>query len=94
MWWNSQNLNHPIKARDGSIWHFRIWHGSDAGKYSQRIFFWNDEKASCGCAEFATDQTLHVSKIKQRMQKIITDEEYRSQYLRKLKFPVEKHYPE
>lgn len=92
MWWNRQDLDRPVKARDGSVWHFRVWHGSEEGGYRQRVFFWDDEKRTCGCAEFTADQTLHVSKIKQRMQKIITDPGYRSQYLRELRFPVEKHY--
>jgi hypothetical protein len=92
VWWNSQNLDRPIKTRDGSTWHFRVWHGSEEGNYRQRLFFWDEQKKNCGLAEFAADQTLHVSKIKQRMQKIVTDSAYRAQYLRELKFPVEKHY--
>lgn len=92
MWWHGQNLEKPVKTRNGGVWHFRVWHGSEDGSYRQRVFFWDDEKKTCGCAEFATGQALHVSKIKQRMQKIVTDPGYRSQYLQDLKFPVEKHY--
>jgi hypothetical protein len=82
-----------MKARDGSVWHFRVWHGSEEDGYRQRIFFWDQAKKNCGCVEFAATQTLHVSKLKQRMQKIVADSSYRSQHLRELKFPIEKHYP-
>jgi hypothetical protein len=39
MWWNYQNLDKPQKAKDGSLWHFRVWHDHIQGIYMQRISF-------------------------------------------------------
>ena len=62
------------------------------GVYTQRIFFWDEPRADTGCVEFTRHQVLHVSKIKQRIRKIVTDAAYRERYRRALKFPVERHY--
>jgi len=96
-WWRGQNLNKPIRAQDGCIWYFRVWHGfetNEAGwkEQRQRIFFWNDEKSIMGRIQFKSDQVLHVSKVKQRMIKIMTEENYRSKHLEELHFPIEKNY--
>jgi len=42
--------------------------------------------------ELDSKHTLHISKIKQRIMKIVSDEGYRSKYLQELDFPIEKHY--
>lgn len=92
MWWNYQNLDIPRKGKDGSLWHFRVWHDPIEGNYTQRIFFWDEAKKITGYLEFSNDKTLHISKLKQRINKIITNPEYRQKFLRELNFPVEKHY--
>jgi hypothetical protein len=92
MWWNYQNLNIPREAKDGSLWHFRVWHGNVQGIYTQRIYFWDEAQKTTGYVELAGDQTLHISKLKQRMNKIVANPEYRVKYLKELIFPIEKHY--
>lgn len=92
MWWNGQNLEKPIKGVDGLLWHFRVWHDHIFGVYTQRIFFWDEERKNTGFAEFAGDQTLHITKIKQRIRKIVTDSSYRDRFQRQLDFPIERHY--
>jgi hypothetical protein len=92
MWWNGQNLGKPLTAKDGVAWHFRVWTDHIEGKHVQRIYFWNDEQREMGCLELADDQTLHISKIKQRMQKIVRDPSYCEQFLCELQFPIERYY--
>jgi hypothetical protein len=92
MWWTGQNLARPVRSPDGRLWHFRVWHGHSDGVYRQRIFFWDESRADTGCAEFARDQALHVSRIRQRIRKLVTDAAYRARYRRELEFPVERHY--
>ena len=92
MWWHGQNLEKPLKDAHGRLWHFRVWHDDVAGIYTQRIFFWDEAREDTGYAEFAGDQRLHVSKIKQRIRKILTDSSYRESFRRQLAFPVERHY--
>ena len=92
MWWNGQNLDKPARDKKGRLWHFRVWHDHLDGVYTQRIFFWDDEREEMGCAELGGGETLHVSKIKQRMRKIIADPTYRASLARQLRFPVERYY--
>jgi hypothetical protein len=92
MWWTSQNLARPISDSTGRIWHFRVWHDFVDGIHIQRLYFWDESFQEAGCAEFAVDQTLHVSKLKQRIQKLVKDPSYRGRFVRELAFPVERHY--
>jgi hypothetical protein len=92
MWLRGQNMEKPIRAHDGSVWHFRVWRDFIDNVYIQRIYFWDEARETTGCAEFSADQSLHVSKIKQRIRKLVTDSDYRNQFKRELRFPVEKHY--
>ena len=92
MWWNDKQLNQPQKAKDGSLWHFRVWHDHISGTYTQRIFFWDDECQSTGLIEFSDDQTIPKSKLRQRINKIMRNSEYRQKFLQELKFPVERNY--
>jgi hypothetical protein len=92
MWWKSQNLDRPVRGRDGRTWHFRVWHDVVEGAHTERIYFWDESREITGCAEFAADQSLHISKVKQRMRKIVTDPAYREQFRRELQFPVERRY--
>jgi hypothetical protein len=92
VWWNGQNLDMPITAPDGERWHFRIWHGQEDGVYTQRLFFWNDERTETGLVELRAGETLHTSRIKSRLAKLATDPDYRRQFLRPLRFPLERHW--
>ena len=58
----------------------------------QRFYFWDSEQQETGCLEFADDQTLHITKIKQRIQKIAGDPTYRKQFQCELQFPIERYY--
>jgi hypothetical protein len=79
-------------GKDGVVWHFRVWTDHIDGKHFQRIYFCDEAQREMGCAEFADDQTLHVSKIKQRMQKVASDASYRKQFQCELRFPIERYY--
>ena len=92
MWWSNQNLERPVRSSDGRLWYFRVWHDHVDGVYMQRIFFWDESCADTGCAEFPSDQALHVSQIKQRIRKLVTDVAYRERHRRVLEFPVERYY--
>lgn len=92
MWWKSQNLDKPIEGLGGSLWHFRVWHNVVDGTHIERVYFWDEPREITGCAEFAADQSLHVTKLKQRIRKIVTNAAYRERFLLKLRFPVERYY--
>ncbi len=90
MWWNGQNIEKPVRANDGRLWHFRVRQDFVNGVYSQRIFFWDEDCREMGCVELP--QALHISKIKQKLKKLVADASYRKQFRRELKFPVERYY--
>ena len=90
MWLKSQNIDKPISDKSGQIWHFAFWHDFPADVYTQRIYFWNDKRSQTGIMEFVGDSTLHISRIKQRMNKLAKNKQYRKQFLCDLRFPVEK----
>jgi hypothetical protein len=92
IWWIGQNLDQPIVGPDGTTWHFLVGHASDGGEYVQRVFFWDENRTTTGLAEWRGSQTLHVRRIKDRLRRIANDEEYRSRFLRQLRFPVERHW--
>jgi hypothetical protein len=92
MWWRGQNLSKPAVDGSGQKWHFRVWHGSPDNRYTQRIYFWNDDRSETGMLEVVEEQSLHVSKLKQRIAKLAKDAAFRRPYLKPLQFPVERHY--
>lgn len=92
MWWHGQNLDKPIAGPDGTVWHFRVWHDHVDGIYTQRIFFWDDQKTETGLLELRDDQAIHVKRIKDRLAKLAKDCDYRRQFLRPLQFPIERHW--
>lgn len=92
MWWRGQNLEGPRRDAEGRLWHFRVWHDFVEGRYLQRIFFWDDPRQDTGMAEFAGDQALHVTRLRQRISKLVSDPDYRRRFHRPLVFPVERHY--
>jgi uncharacterized NAD(P)/FAD-binding protein YdhS len=92
MWWNGQNLEKPVTDKKGHVWHFRVWHDHLDGIYMQRIFFWNEERTETGLLELRGDRALHITRIKQRIARIVHDRAYRQQFHCTLAFPVERHY--
>ena len=53
MWWNHQNLDKPRKDKSGKRWNFRVWHEVLNGRHVECVFFWDDEKESCGAVRLA-----------------------------------------
>ena len=92
IWWTGQNLDQPIKGPDGTPWFFLVSHGHEDGVHIQRIFFWDDGKVHTGMVEWRGGDTLHIRRIKDRMRRIANDAEYRSQFLRPLEFPIQRHW--
>jgi hypothetical protein len=92
MWWKSQNLDKPIRDKNGHIWHFLIWSDFPSGVHTQRIYFWDGDKNETGVVELSGDQTLHITQLKKRIAKLATNPEYRRQFRCKLSFPIERHY--
>jgi hypothetical protein len=92
MWWNGQNLDKPLTGPDGRNWHFRIWQGTVDGVLVQRIFFWDESGEETGLIELHGSQALHITKLKDRMIKLVRDESYRMQFLRELQFPLERYW--
>jgi hypothetical protein len=88
MWVRSKEMKRPVEDRRGCLWHFQLWWGAAV----QRVFFWDDARETTGVIEFATDRTLHYSKLRQQIQKLAKDPAYRKRYLKPLKFPLERHY--
>lgn len=92
MWWNEQNFGQPIVSKQGIQWEFKVWHGYEAGIYIQRIYFWDKFKQTTGLLVFTGDQTIHKTKLKDKMIKLANDSVFRSKYLSELVFPIEKNY--
>lgn len=57
-----------------------------------RLFFWDEAKAETGLVELRGSETLHISRIKQRLARIAKDAKYRRQFARHLKFPLERYW--
>lgn len=92
MWLTNQNLDKPVKGKDGKVWHFLIWAGSIEGNYMNRIFFWDTDKKTTGIIELKENEIGHIKKLKDRMKKLANDAAYRSRFLCDIKFPIEKQY--
>lgn len=93
-WWRGQGLGGPLHGPDGEVWHFLVWHGAWEGAYVQRIYFWDETKRETGLVELRGDQTLHVSKLRDRERKVARDAGYRQRWLQPLAFPLERYWPE
>ena len=91
-WWRGQHLDEAREDASGRRWHFRVWHGVVNDRYLQRVFFWNEDRSETGAIEMAADKTLHVSRIRQVMTKVVQQPAYRARFVRELRFPVERHY--
>jgi hypothetical protein len=92
MWWKDQNLDKPIIGKDGKTWEFMVWHYHINGIYVQRIYFWDKDKNVTGIVELKDGNSVHVSKLKDKMKKLANDNTFRDKHLSQLKFPLEKNY--
>ncbi len=92
MWWNGQNLDKPVTGKDGTVWHFRVWHDQVNGVYTQRIFFWDDAKTVTGKVELAGKMTRHISRLKGLCRKLVSDATFREKFYCDLAFPLQKNY--
>jgi hypothetical protein len=90
MWVRSKELKRPVEDRLGCLWHFQLWWGTAI----QRLFFWDEAKETTGLLELPGDKALHYSRLRERIQKLAKDPDYRRRYLKPLKFPLERHYGE
>jgi hypothetical protein len=90
MWWDHQNLNKPRRDKQGTRWNFRVWHDVVNNRHVERIFFWDDAKESCGVV--MPKESIHVSKLRQLIEKLVSDPLFRKQYEREISFPLERHY--
>jgi hypothetical protein len=90
MWWDHQNLDAARRDKAGTRWSFRVWHDVVYGVHTERIFFWNDERDATGVIEFRPG--VHVKRLHQVIEKLVSDPKLRESNARVLKFPIERHY--
>jgi hypothetical protein len=90
MWWDGQNLDKPRMDVTGKRWNFRVWHGVIEGRHIERVFFWDDSRESCGVVLLSP--SLHVSRLRMLIQKLVADPALRKKHKRELCFPLERHY--
>ena len=95
MWWDHQNLDRPRLDKSAKRWNFRVWHDiGEPGRYAQRVFFWDDDRAFCGVVLLLNDGALNISRLHDLIEKLVADPEMREQHRRDLRFPLERHYSE
>ena len=90
MWWDTQNLNKPRKDKSGQRWNFRVWHDHLDGEYSQCVFFWNDNRESCGVVRFSPG--VHASRLHRIIEKLVADPAMRVKHQCELRFPLKRYY--
>lgn len=86
----------PRQGKNGETWNFTYWHSvwtSDRTKSAQRLFFWNRDKSECGVVVLPPGKTVHYSRIRSLIEKLVADSKLRSKYQREIQFPLERHYP-
>lgn len=92
MWWNNQNFNKKIPSNQGKELCFKVWHGFVNKVYEQKIFFWTEDKEILGVMELKEGQTLEITKLNEKMNKLATSSSFRQKYLQALNFPLETYY--
>jgi len=88
MWWDGQNLDQDRIGKNGSKWSFRVW--NDAAQ--TRIFFWDEAKTYTGVFLFPLDAKRHISRVRDVIEKLVADPQFRAKHRRPLQFPLERHY--
>jgi hypothetical protein len=97
MWWDHQNLNMPRTDKSGTKWNFRVWHEVLALQRLQhvaRVFFWDEEKDSTGVVLLGPEVNTHVRVLHGVIEKLLADSKFRVKQLRRLRFPLDRHYAE
>ena len=93
MFWEEEQ---PRKDSKGKRWHFQIWMGywMEGGKLvsAQRLFFWNDDKSHCGVILVEPAKVIHASRLRNRINRLVSDPEFRRKHERELRFPLERYY--
>ena len=92
MWLDDQNLNKPRKDKSGRRWNFRIWHDVRHGQHIECVFFWDDDKESCGAVLISPG--VHVSRLHDLIDKLVADPALRAKHKMELRFPLGRHYSE
>jgi len=90
MWWDHQNLNAPHLDRTGKRWNFRVWHGFIESRHVETVFFWDDDQEQTGMV--LVTPGIHVKKLHELIKKLVAEPDRRAKYIRKIKFPLERHY--
>jgi hypothetical protein len=90
-WTNIKDFKKPFLSKTGQKWHVRLWMGDLAGVFTEYIFYWDDDKNETGKITLTGPDSLHVSRIKQKMIKLINDEKLRAKHNCELKFPIERN---
>jgi hypothetical protein len=87
----------PRRSKNREHWNFTYWNSvwtGDRVKNAQRLFFWNRDKSECGVVVLPSGKTMHYSRIRSLIEKLVADSTLRSKYRRDIQFPLERHYPE
>jgi hypothetical protein len=85
----------PRRDNSGNRWNFRDWYAgalSDPKSQAARLFFWDDQKTSCGVVLLPPDSVKPYSQLKSLIEKLVADSKLRKRHQRELQFPLEAHY--
>ncbi len=97
MWWDNQNLNKPRTDKSGAKWNFRVWHDVVTLQRLQhvaRVFFWDEKQDSAGVVLLGPEANSHVRVLHNVIEKLLADFKFRAKHLRRLQFPLDRHYAE
>jgi hypothetical protein len=85
----------PRRDKSGHRWNFRYWYAgalSDPHNRAARLFFWDDQKCSCGVVLIPPGAVKPYSQLRFLIEKVVADTQLRRRYQRELRFPLEDHY--
>ncbi len=86
-WTHQDTSSKCLHGPDGKKWYWQLECGfSENGKLFERVFFWDETKSKTGMIEFKGDQAIHFSRLKQRVQKLVKNREYRERFTCPLRF--------
>jgi hypothetical protein len=84
------------RDHSGSSWNFRIWGGflwiEDKPAMGHRLFFWSDNKSTCGVILFLPGSDRRFRHVKSLIEKLVADPTLREKHRRELRFPLERYY--
>lgn len=94
MWMDTHNLAKAHRDKQGTRWHFRVWHEVVNRRDVVRVFFWNDERDHCGVVWVPPGGRTDLSALHGLIQRLVADPELRAKHQRELRFPLDRHYSE